>query len=128
MSAPRVLLVGAVAARLEPELLAGGVSCIGASTAEAAVRRMRETKVDAVIVPEHLPDLAGNTFARGALQHFPDVFVVLMGGELDGKDLRAYAQVGRLLHLPPRTNGATLAAYLVRRAQMIVEQKSPKPI
>ncbi len=115
-AAPHVLLVGDIGMRLEVDFVAVGIACTFAPTASHAVAWMRASRFTSVVVPPMLPDMAGPAFALGLSQHFPEVTVLLYGAEVDGDDLLALVQQGRVVPFPAHADGLALADYVVRRA------------
>src|SRR5687767_5044574 len=120
--APRVLLVGEIGMRLEVDFIGAGLACTVAPTAAAGVGWMRQSPFPVVVVPPALPDMLGNVFARGLLQHFPDVIVLMFGGNID-EHLEAFVKDGRVVPVPEQTSISSVADYLKRR----LASKSPLP-
>lgn len=121
--APRVLLVGEIGMRLEVEFIGAGLACTVAPTAAAGVGWMRQSPFPVVVVPATLPDMTGNAFARGLLQHFPDVIVLMYGGAIDDH-LEPFVKDGRVVPVPEQTSISSVADYLRRR----IASKAPAAI
>lgn len=112
--APRVLLVGEIGTRLEVDFIGAGLACTVAPTAAAGVGWMRQSPFPVVVVPPTLPDMQGNVFARGLLQHFPDAIVLMYGGIID-EHLEPFVKDGRVVPVPEQTSISSVADYLRRR-------------
>ena len=106
--APRVLLVGEIGMRLEVDFIGAGLACTVAPTAAAGVGWMRQSPFPVVVVPPTLPDMQGNVFARGLLQHFPDVIVLMYGGAID-EHLEPFVKDGRVVPVPEQTSISSVA-------------------